>query len=148
MTKDEFAPRVSGEQLLYARILATGMYTGLLLLLVTFTLYVSGAIEPAVPIHTLPDYWVLSADRYLDVINSQYLHREHALTGWWWLTALGSGDYLNFLGIAVLGAVTIVCFVGITPMLLRKHDYIYAVIALAETLILVLAASGILTAGH
>jgi hypothetical protein len=148
MTKDGIAPRVSAEQLLYARILAVGMFMGLLLLLVTFTLYVSGAIGPVVPIHTLPDYWILSAERYLDVINAQYLHREHALTGWWWLSAVGSGDYLNFIGIAVLGAVTIVCFVGIIPMLLRKHDYLYALFAVAETVILVLAASGVLTAGH
>jgi hypothetical protein len=148
MTNDGIAPRVSEEQLLYARILAAGMYTGLLLLLVTFTLYVTGAVEPAVPIQNLPDYWGLSVDRHLDIINAQYVHREHALTGWWWLSALRHGDYLNFIGIAVLGGVTIACFVGIIPMLLRKHDYLYALFAVAETVILMLAASGILTAGH
>jgi hypothetical protein len=148
MTTDEYAPRASGEQLLYARILAAGMYTGLGLLLVTFTLYVTGIVEPAVPIAALPDYWSLPADEHLELINAQYLQREHGLTGWWWLSALGRGDYLNFLGIALLALVTIVCYVGIIPALLRKRDYIYAIIAVTETVILTLAASGVLTAGH
>jgi hypothetical protein len=149
MTKDGYVPRASGEQLLYARILAAGMFTGLGLLLVTFALYVTGIMEPAVPIDALPEYWGLSAEHHLELINAQYLHREHALTGWWWLSALGQGDYLNFLGIALLATVTIVCFVGIIPMLLRKRDWIYAAIAVTETVILALAASGLLsTGGH
>jgi membrane protein YdbS with pleckstrin-like domain len=106
-------------------------------------------MEPAVPIDALPEYWGLSAEHHLELINAQYLHREHALTGWWWLSALGQGDYLNFLGIALLATVTIVCFVGIIPMLLRKRDWIYAAIAVTETVILALAASGLLsTGGH
>jgi len=149
MTKNEYVPRTSGEQLLYARLLAAGMFTGLGLLLVTFALYVTGIIEPAVPIHALPEYWGLSADHYSELINAQYLHREHALTGWWWLSALQHGEYLNFLGIALLATVTIICFVGIIPTLLRKRDWIYAAIAVAETIILALAASGLLsTGGH
>jgi hypothetical protein len=149
MTKDEYVPRATGEQLLYARILAAGMFTGLGTLLVTFALYATGIVEPAVPIHALPEYWGLSAQQHLELINTQYLHREHALTGWWWLSALGQGDYLNFLGIALLATVTIICFLGIIPMLLKKRDWIYAGIALVEVAILALAASGLLrTGGH
>lgn len=145
MVTDRTTP--TEEQLLYARILAAGMYAGLALLLVTFVLYVTGLVEPAVPIDALPDYWRLSVDEYLHTINEQYLHRDHSLTGWWWLGALGHGDYLNFVGIVVLAAVTIVCYVGITPTLVRKRDRVYAVIAVVETVILALAASGLLTAG-
>ena len=64
MKTDEYVPRASGEQLLYARILAVGMFTGLGLLLVTFALYVTGIVEPAVPIHALPEYWGLSAAKF------------------------------------------------------------------------------------
>ncbi len=148
MSDECVEPEVCEEQLLYARILATGMYAGLVILLVTFTLYISGLIAPAVPIKDLPAYWTMSVDEYLDVINVQYLHREHALRGWWWLSALEHGDYLNFLGIAVLATVTLVCFIGIVPTLLGKRDWIYAAIAVTEVVILALAASGILTAGH
>lgn len=136
------------EQILYARILAAGMYAGLGLLLVSFFLYVTGILEPAVPIDKLPEIWRLSVHDYLEVVNEQYVHREHALTGWWWLSALHRGDFLNLLGIAVLALVTIVCFIGIVPTLLRKGDRVYAVIAVVEVVILALAASGLLTAGH
>jgi hypothetical protein len=142
-------PDVSDEQLLYAKILAIGMYTGLVVLLVTFALYLSGLVDPAVPIKDLPNYWTLNVDRYLEMVNGGYLHREHALRGWWWLTALEHGDYINFLGIAMLSSVTLVCFVGIVPTLVRKRDWIYVAFATTEVVILALAASGILiTAGH
>ena len=139
---------VTEEQLLYARILAAGMYTGLAILLVTFTLYLSGLAEPVVPIHELPRYWTMNVDTYLETVNTRHLHSEHALTGWWWLSALGKGDFMNFLGIVVLSMVTLVCFVGILPTLIRKRDWVYAAIATAEVVILALAASGILTGGH
>lgn len=141
-------PTVDREQLLYARILAVGMYAGLLLLLLTFALYVSGIVQPAVPIDRLPDYWGMNVEEYLQTINANYLHRPHHLAGWWWLTALGKSDYLNFLGIAVLSAVTILCFAGIVPTFLKKRDYAYAAMAVAEIVILVLAASGILRVGE
>ncbi len=142
-------PGVSDEQLLYARILAAGMYTGLVILLVTFGLYLSGAVEPAVPIGELPRFWTMDVQTYLETVNREYVHRDHALTGWWWLTALGSGDFLTFVGISFLAAVTPVCFAGIIPLLVRKRDWIFTAIAVTEVVILVLAASGILiTGGH
>jgi len=144
---DHRTPGVSDEQLLYARILAAGMYTGLVTLLVTFGLYLSGAVEPAVPIGELPRYWTMDVQTYLEAVNREYLHRDHALTGWWWLGAVDRGDFLTFVGIALLAAVTPVCFAGIVPLMLRKRDWIYVTIAVTEVVILALAASGVLIAG-
>ncbi len=142
--RSQQAPEPSREQLLYARILAAGMYVGLTILLVTFALYTSGVLEAAVPIRDLPGYWSMSAERYLEAINAQYLHRDHVLHGWWWVSAVAHGDYLNFVGIALLAMVTPVCFAGIVPTLARQRDWIYAAIAVTEVVILLLAASGIL----
>jgi hypothetical protein len=64
------------------------------------------------------------------------------------MALLGKGDFVNFLGIAILSGVTIVCYAGIIPTLLRKKQTAYVIIAIAEVVILVLAASGILAAGH
>ena len=139
--------RLGNEQLLYADILAVGMYTGLGLLLLTFGLYISGAIDPAIPIERLPEYWTMAAGDYLKSINAQHLHNGEALAGWWWLSALGKGDCLCFVGIAVLASVTIVCFIGILPTLLWKRDMIYMAIALIEVAVLALAASGLLQPG-
>lgn len=148
MSDDSTLPKVDEEQILYARILEAGMYIGLVVLLVTFGLYVTGIVAPCVPVEDLPRYWVMSAQEFVEAANHDHLQREHAITGWAWLSALGKGDYLNFLGIALLALVTIVCFLGIVPTLLRKHDRAYAAIAMAEAAILLLAASGILTMGH
>ena len=138
----------SEEQLLYAKILAIGMYLGLGLLLVTFTLYVTGIMAPAVPIQELPNYWTLSAHDYLVAINNDFLHREGIVVGWGWMALLNMGDYLNFVGIALLALVTIACYLGILPTLFRKRDWVYAAIAILEVLVLVLAASGKVTGGH
>ena len=148
MTEDANAAKANEEQLLYAKILEVGMYLGLLLLLVTFVLYVFGIMEPAVPIDQLPNYWVMSVHDYSEAINHNFLHREHAVTGWGWLAVVSKGDFVNFLGIALLSGVTIVCYIGVLPTLLRTKQTAYFWMAIAEVLILVLAASGILTAGH
>ena len=70
------------------------------------------------------------------------------MDGWRWVYVLGMGDYLNFVGIALLALVTIVCYVGILPTLFRKKDWIYATIAVLEIVVLALAASGIVSVGH
>ncbi|MHC4591941.1 MAG: hypothetical protein ACYS8L_04500 [Planctomycetota bacterium] len=148
MNGDADCPGAEEEQLLYARILQAGMYIGLVLLLVTFALYTSGMVAPAVPVEQLSDYWTMNVHDYLEATNHDHLHHEHPISGWSWLSVLGKGDYLNFLGIAVLSAVTIFCFLGIVPTLLRKKDTPYVVMALLEAAILALAASGILSVGH
>jgi hypothetical protein len=136
------------DQLLYARILAKGMYLGLGLLLVTFALYMTGIMQPGIPIEELPRLWTLSAPEYLEAVNHEFLHRPHVVDGWGWLAMLGTGDYVNFSGIAILSAVTIVCYLGLLPSLFRKKDWIYAGIAVAEVIVLVLAASGLVAVGH
>jgi len=140
--------QASDEQMLYARILASGMYLGLGVLLFTFTLYLTGILDPAVPIRELPNYWTLPAHEYLEAINHEFLHRDSVVVGWGWMAVLNRADYLNFIGIALLALVTIVCYLGILPMLFRKKDWIYGTIAILEVLILALAASGVVSAGH
>ena len=136
------------DQLLYASILAKGMYLGLALLLVTFVLYLTGAMQPGIPIEELPRLWTLSAHEYLEAVNHDFLHRPEVVDGWRWMALLGMGDYVNFIGIALLSAVTIVCYLGVLPSLLRKKDWIYSAIAVLQVVVLVLAASGLVAVGH
>lgn len=148
MTEDVRTPEANEEQLLYAKILEIGMYVGLVMLLVTFVLYVTGIMAPAIPIDQLPQYWVMSVHDYSEAINHNFLHRDHAVTGWGWLAVVNKGDFVNFLGIALLSGVTIVCYIGIIPTLFRTKQTAYLWMAIAEVLILVLAASGVLAVGH
>lgn len=128
------------EQLLYARILDKGMKIGLAILVVTFGLYVFGILQPHVPVNDLPKYWSMSVHEYLEATDIG--------TGWSWLGNLGEGDLLNFVGIAFLAGITIVCYLAILPNLMRRKDTPYVVLALIEVAVLVLAASGLLKAGH
>ncbi len=128
------------EQILYADILAKGMYIGLLCLLLTFIIYVSGLLDPYIPLDKLSTYWSMNV--------SDYLHESGAPDGWGWLSMLSHGDFLNFIGIAILAGLTIICYVAIVPALLKKGDKIYVTLTILEVLILAFAASGIIAAGH
>ena len=136
------------EQVLYAKVLGIGMFFGLVVLALTFGLYVSGTPSPAVPLAQVPTYWDMGVDEYLEVVNHNHLHREHPPTGWAWVTMLTKGDFLNFVGIAILAGITIVCYLAIVPTLLRKKDTAYVAMAITEAVVLALAASGILAVGH
>ncbi len=127
------------EQIAYAKLLDGGMKLGLLILIVTFIVYLSGILTPHVAVNDLPTYWKMPVHKYLAATG---IH-----PGWAWLGMLGKGDFLNFIGIAFLAGVTLICYVRIIPILLRKKDNIYAVLAILEVLVLALAASGVLKAG-
>jgi hypothetical protein len=136
------------EQLLYANILSKGMLVGLVLLFVTFALYVFGIMKPAVPLDEIAGYWNQPVHDYLVAINTNFLHLEHLPTGWAWIKLIGKGDFINFIPVAILSGVTIICYGAIVPGLFRRGDKAYAIMAIAEVIILGLAASGLLAVGH
>jgi hypothetical protein len=148
MSSEEKTREPQSEQILYAKVLAIGMFIGLVTLFITFGIYVSGILAPAVPLDQVPNYWNQGAHEYLEEVNRNYLHKEHLPTGWAWTTMLAKGDFLNFIGIAILAGVTIICYLAIVPTLLRKKDSAYVTMAIVEALVLALAASGILAVGH
>lgn len=131
--------RASEEQIAYAGVLNIGMWFGLFLLVVTFFVYLSGVLPSFVPIDDLPRYWGMRVHDF----NAQL----HAPTGWHWTAYVNKGDYLNFVGIAILSGLTILCYLVILPILIRKKDRAYVAIAIVEVLVLSLAASGLLKAG-
>jgi hypothetical protein len=82
-------------------------------------------------------------------LNSHdFLEHFNIQDGWGWVAMLGYGDFLNFIGIAFLSGVTIICYAAIIPTLLKNKDMIYAVIAILEVVVLATAASGFISAGH
>ena len=126
-------------QFAYARLLDVGMRLGLLLLLITSAVYMLGLAAPHIPVGDLPKYWSLPVKKYLAAAGVQ--------AGWGWLSMLHKGDFLNFVGIAFLSGITILCYVAISPIFFRKKDMVYAWLSIAEVLVLALAASGVLTVG-
>ncbi len=128
------------EQVRYASILEKGMYVGLLLLFITFAIYALGIMRPYIPLDRISSYWSVNVH--------DYLHHANIKTGWHWVGMLHYGDFLNFIGIAILAGVTIICYLAVIPILLRNKDWVYATLAFLEVLVLSLAASGILAVGH
>ena len=135
------ALKATEEQVLYAKILNIGMLIGLAGLVIAFIIYCTGILEPLIPMETVETYWILSVYEYLELSGMQ--------GGWAWFGNLQFGDMLNFLPIAFLSLLTIVCYIAIIPSLIRKKDFAFVVIAVLEIIVLAVAASGILgTGGH
>jgi len=137
------------EQILYANILEKGMYAGLLLMIITFALYVLRILPPVVPRAEISTYWSMPVHDYLVAINTNFLHWDHLPTGWSWVSLIGYGDFLNFVPVAILSGVTILCYMAIVPGLFNRGDKAMGIMAIATAVILALAASGLLaTGGH
>jgi hypothetical protein len=131
--------KASEEQMAYAKVLNFGMWLGLAILVATFFVYLSGVLPNFIKIDDLPKYWTMRVHDFNVALN--------APTGWGWTAFVGKGDYLNFVGIAMLSGLTILCYLVILPILIRKKDTAYAIIAVVEVLVLSLAASGLLKVG-
>ena len=138
----------SEENILYANVLEKGMFFGLILMVITFFLYIFGLLDPVIPLKSLNIYWNQPVNEYLLQINKNFLDWEELPIGWSWLKLIWYGDFLNFIPIAILSGITIFCYIVILPNMLVRKDYWMAMIAFLEILILCLAASGILTVGH
>ena len=127
------------EQVQYAHILQIGVWLGLLILFVTYAIYVLGVLPAHVPVESVPRSWGLGVN--------EFMHSTGAPHGWNWLALLGTGDYINFVGLALLALVTIVCYAILIPGFAKRGDTIFVVICVLQILVLGVAASGILGAG-
>ncbi|TXT36739.1 MAG: hypothetical protein FD135_4076 [Comamonadaceae bacterium] len=139
-TTQTHAQAQHAEALRYAFLLDWSSRLGVLALLLSFALYVSGLLTPHVPLDQLPSLWNLSA--------SDYLQRTASPTGWGWLALAHRGDYSNLIGIALLSGCSVAPLLGVLALYFQRKDFVYASICATILLVLLLAASGVLTAGH
>jgi hypothetical protein len=128
------------EQLRYARWLEAGTRAGLAALVVIFLAYGVGLVEPHVPHSRLPEVWNLPV--------SQFLAATGVPTGWGWLHLAHRGDIANLVGIAILTGASLLALLVTLPSYLGRGDRVYAGLCFAQVAVLLLAASGVLTAGH
>ena len=128
------------EQLRYARWLEWGTRVGLVALILIFLAYGIGLVEPHVPHSRLPEVWNLPV--------SQFLAATGLPTGWGWLAFAHRGDIANLLNIAILTGASLLALLALLPLYLRQRERLYAALCVAQVAVLLLAASGLLTAGH
>ncbi len=131
---------VPPEAIIYAKILKYGSLIGIGTMLVTFLIYILGVLPAYVPPAQIPQLWHLTA--------YDFLHHIHLKSGWDWVHFLGYGDMLNYVGIIFLAGLTIIGYLAIIPFLFSSGARAVGIIAIFEVLILLLAASGFLHAGH
>lgn len=131
---------VPREHSVYADWLAWGTRIALVVLGGVFIAYVFGWLAPLVSFDRLPIVWTYPVSRYVQETG--------APTGWSWLAAATRGDYANLAGVAMLSIVTVVCYLRIIPILLRRGERLLAVLAGLQVAILLIAASGLLATAH
>jgi hypothetical protein len=127
--KDDLQP--SREQIIYANLLIIGVWAGIIILVATYAIYVSGVLPAHVDMSAIPKLWGKGV--------SEYLAMTHSPHGWGWAALLTKGDFLNYLGFA--------CYLVLVRGYSRQKDWMYAAIAVLEIVVLSVAASGILGAG-
>ena len=127
----------STEQRLMAGVLDVLSKIGLLSLLATFVLYMLDKPAAHVSAKIISKYWSLRVGDYLQAV--------HLGAGWSWVHHLGESDIMNFAPIAFLCLLSAICYSIVIPFFLKKKDKLYAILATAEVLVLLIAASGILS---
>jgi hypothetical protein len=140
MPPHESSNPVPVEQLRYARLLDLTSKLGFVALVAGYLAYVMGWLEQHVTVEQLPQLWTLPL--------AEYLVRTDSPTGWGWLAHLHKSEFAGLIGIVILAGCSALCLAAIIPMYLRRRDRVYAGICALEILVLLLGASGVLTAGH
>jgi hypothetical protein len=134
---------VSREQVvqeLYARWLGAVTRVAFAAALVAFVLYAGGVLPSFVPLDALPTLWQLPV--------GEYLARTGAPVGWGWLRLLPDADYVSLGCVALIASVTAVCYLAVLPMLAKLEERVQAALVAAQVIVLLVAASGALAAGH
>lgn len=134
-------PAAQPEALRYATLLEWGTRAGLLLLVLSFAAYVSGWYVPHVPLERLPSLWGLPVNAFHEAARTPQ--------SWDWELIVMHGDHANMVGIGVLAACSLPPLLALVPLFLKQRNgVVYAAICALEVLVILLAASGVLSAGH
>jgi hypothetical protein len=136
---DKQSLKPSREQIIYANLLLMGMVTGIIVMMLTYAIYLTGMLPSHVDMQVIAANWSKGIHEYLEITHSPH--------GWGWTGLLLKGDFLNYIGFALLGLMTIFCYLVLVRGFIRKKDWIFAVISILEIIVLSLAASGLLGGG-
>lgn len=129
----------SRDQLIYANLLIIGVWAGIVILVATYVIYLTGILPSHVDMSLVQKVWGKGVSEFLEMTHSPY--------GWGWVPLLGKGDFLNYIGFALLALMTIGCYLVLVRGYIRQKDWIFSVIAFLEIIVLSLAASGIFGSG-
>jgi len=133
------ALKPSKEQIIYANLLLMGVFAGIIIMLITYAIYLTGLMPSHVDLHLIAQTWGKGVHEYLEITDSPQ--------GWAWTHLLLKGDFLNYIGMVLLGLMTVVCYLVLLRGYIREKNWIFTVISFLEIVVLSVAASGILGSG-
>ena len=120
----------------FARCLQFGTAIALVLISLELAAYLSGLLSPYIPLRDLPAYWRLPL--------KEYLAAAQVPAGWGWLELVWKGDYVNFIGIALLASISAMGCAAALRAYATRGETAHALLAAAQVLVLLAAASGLL----
>jgi hypothetical protein len=124
----------------YAIWLQWGTRIGLALLVAAFIAYVAGFVAAHVPIERTAAMWSQPAAAMVEATGLR--------ATWAWAGHLGRSDMLALAAIALLASCSIACVAAVIPVFARHRERVLVGICVQQVAVLLLAASGLLTAGH
>ncbi len=127
-------------QLTYATVLSWTSTFGIIFVVAGYLIYVFQLLPAAVSPAEIATKWHLKAAEFHKAVPVP--------SGWDWITQLGRGDVLSYASIIYLSSVTMFCLAVIIPLFFKEKDRIYTVITLLQVMVLVFAATGIISGGH
>jgi hypothetical protein len=126
------------EQIIYANLLLMGMVAGIIIMIITYTIYVTGLLPSHVDMQLISANWGKGIHEYLEI--------THSPQGWGG-SACWERGFLNYIGFTLLGTLTIICYLVLVRGYYREKNWIFTAISVLEIFVLSLAASGILGSG-
>lgn len=127
-------------QLTYANVLSWASTLGMIFVAAGYLVYVFQLLPSAVSPAEIAMNWHLRAAEFHNAVPVP--------SGWDWIAEWNRGDVLSYLSIIYLSSVTMLCLIVIVPLFIREKDRNYTLIALLQVLVLVFAATGIVSGGH
>jgi len=136
MTERVTDPTHRDADLVYARGLWVGTVLSVALIVAGTLLYLGGFLAPYIALQDLPALWGKPLPEFLAAAK--------APSGWSWLALAGRGDYLNFVGIALLASVTMAGYGRLLLHYLPRRDRLFAALVALQLVVMLAAASGLL----
>ena len=133
--KDDGNRYASETQLILARLYGIAAVVGLGFMAVAFVLYVSGVLDTRLPAGEVASYWHLDAESFADETGTA--------VGWEFLYHLNRGESLSFASLVYMALSVIISMTIMIVTFIRKKKLAFAMIALLQTIVLVIAATGI-----
>jgi hypothetical protein len=105
------------EQIIYANLLLMGMVTGIIIMIITYTIYVTGLLPSHVDMQSYPP----TGERVSMNISKLPIRPTDGVAH-----LLGKGDFLNYIGFTLLGVLTIICYLVLVRGYYRQKNWIFA----------------------